>query len=792
MTDEPNENHSDAANEGNDDNSANAFEGGLACNGCRRRKLRCSREVPTCQQCRKISSDCVYETKRVKPGLKPGAVEMLQRRLDALEKVIEQQGARATQDGTNSYDTAKNSVSPPASTSPYEILSLFARELQRFNEMAATSPDHQVVIGPRDETPPNRRRRVDPGSAAGINGSRTQVGLEIPPMPIGEALEAAMCSYFSHIHPWIPIIHEGRLRRRLLRPADNERLRVVLYAIMFSASRFIEDVEIASAWTLPYEQQMNARDWIVAEAMKSPSVESLQALVIVAFNDIGNGEGSLAWSLVGSMTRTVEYLQLTVEIDGADRPSLIQPWVSLPPPQDWTEAEERRRVFWSVFNLDRFCSVSMGWNTSLTSDDVSRRLPCDGFTWRKEDPVNTPYFGIWDKAAGRIGNPIAFFPSHYQASSESDKHSPSGPGASPGAQLRGTDMSAVGAFAYSVEATESLSRVNAYFLQQKVNIQDNRDLSNWLTRFKELDLRLVHWKMFLPQKWKANMARQTSRMDPNLTLAHITHNTSIILLHQVMAFPSPEWSFKDRLPSLLSLETCQAAAVEIATITQNYLKNAPPTAPVSSQFAFGIYIGAKVLLLYWRHAAAQSSALHTLAPEFWSLVRSLDEMARRWTGPHRQDCERLNLAAKYSRKLTQFHNRCLGDASYALSVLQYTAEIDQTPSPGRPASDARYQAGVGAFATASAVRRESHPAQPRPDFGLGDTVPVLPPTQTAPVMGFTTGPTGLLQAQSPISATGSGELGAISQIFMDQQFMNMDRVISYDDGVFQTEYEGLW
>ncbi|PNH30987.1 hypothetical protein BJF96_g5740 [Verticillium dahliae] len=236
---------------------------------------------------------------------------------------------------------------------------------------------------------------------------------------------------------------------------------------MFSASRFIEDVEIASAWTLPYEQQMNARDWIVAEAMKSPSVESLQALVIVAFNDIGNGEGSLAWSLVGSMTRTVEYLQLTVEIDGADRPSLIQPWVSLPPPQDWTEAEERRRVFWSVFNLDRFCSVSMGWNTSLTSDDVSRRLPCDGFTWRKEDPVNTPYFGIWDKAAGRIGNPIAFFPSHYQASSESDKHSPSGPGASPGAQLRGTDMSAVGAFAYSVEATESLSRVNAYFLQQK-------------------------------------------------------------------------------------------------------------------------------------------------------------------------------------------------------------------------------------------------------------------------------------------------------------------------------------
>lgn len=33
---------------------------------------------------RRQGSDCVYETKRVKPGLKPGAVEMLQRRLGKL------------------------------------------------------------------------------------------------------------------------------------------------------------------------------------------------------------------------------------------------------------------------------------------------------------------------------------------------------------------------------------------------------------------------------------------------------------------------------------------------------------------------------------------------------------------------------------------------------------------------------------------------------------------------------------------------------------------------------------
>lgn len=53
------------------------------------------------------------------------------------------------------------------------------------------------------------------------------------------------------------------------------------------------------------------------------------------------------------------------------------------------------------------------------------------------------------------------------------------------------DMTTVGAFAYRIEATESLSRITTYFLQQNVSFNDRQELSDWLTRFKELDLRLV-------------------------------------------------------------------------------------------------------------------------------------------------------------------------------------------------------------------------------------------------------------------------------------------------------------
>lgn len=152
----------------------------------------------------------------------------------------------------------------------------------------------------------------------------------------------------------------------------------------------------------------------------------------------------------------------------------------------------------------------MGWNTSLTSDDVHRRLPCDGPLWRKQQPVVTPYFGIWDRSAGRIGNAITFIP-HYESPGQSNHTEPHNmpDTTSPGATnvIYSTDMTTVGAFAYCVEATESMSRVTSYFLQQKINLHDQSEISAWLTRFKELDLRLVHWKMLLPQKWKINMER---------------------------------------------------------------------------------------------------------------------------------------------------------------------------------------------------------------------------------------------------------------------------------------------
>lgn len=111
------------------------------------------------------------------------------------------------------------------------------------------------------------------------------------------------------------------------------------------------------------------------------------------------------------------------------------------------------------------------------------------------EPALTPYFGIWDRSTAKIGKSIAFLPTHYPSPNHAPMTSDSTKHTSPVNQahngLNMDNMSNVGAVGYYIESIESLSQITTYFLQTKVNFGNPKAVSEWLTRFKELDLRLV-------------------------------------------------------------------------------------------------------------------------------------------------------------------------------------------------------------------------------------------------------------------------------------------------------------
>ncbi|RGP78672.1 hypothetical protein FLONG3_3209 [Fusarium longipes] len=746
-------------------------------------------EVPSCQG----YSPCVYDAKKNKPGVKTGVIEGLSRRVvsEALENTV--------------YEGSHVNNAAPSADS-LQIIGSFSSLIQELRDLVSNAggalqlqavnhsstlpqratPGTASLSSPNDvQQHPRKRRRVDSCGNPNIELANQlgELGSTATQLPPPELLEEIINAYFILVQPWIPILHETRFRSRFYNHEQLPCLTILLHAIVVAAVRFVD----SDSNTLSEKE---------AESM---SVENLQALSIIAFTDMGNGDMSRAWPIIGSLTRTVEYLQLSVEFDDRQQGPLLQPLMSLPPSQNWTQDEERRRVFWSIFNLDRLCSVMTGWNTSLTSDDVRRRLPADGGLWHKEETVVTPYFGIWDRSAAKMGNSIVFLPAHYPSPEQVTEAPAETPSTNATTTKRNdtVDMTTVGAFAYCIEATESLSRVTTYFLQQKINFKDRQEVGNWLTRFKELDLRLVHWKMFLPQKWRdSNISRRPTiiNMDPNLTLAHITHNTSMILLHQQIAYPAPQWTSIVRMPSAHSAETCQIAAAETATITQKYLKYTPESSPVNSQFAFCVFVSARALLgrsiaflasqtpadeypVHWRYYKT------VLASEFWILVESLEDFAKRWAGPISRANSKASLAGRYGAQLRALHRKCTDNPGYSPDVVGYSTDSFVTQSSVQIPQSYEFNQCGGQVddtntARASQTPFDTHPPKPGLPFDPTHTqlaneqlsfLPQISPTNAG------------MEHNSP------DELSAISTVLMDQDFMQLDRVISFDDMMFTAQ-----
>jgi hypothetical protein len=531
------------------------------------------------------------------------------------------------------------------------------------------------------------------------------------------------------------------------------------------------------------------------------------------------------------LTRAIDYLQLTTEPSVSQVSSLMKPVSLVHPSTDCTQLEERRRLFWVVFLLDRFCSISTGWNTSLTADDVHRRLPADGGYFTREEPVTTPYFGIWNKTAARIGRSLANVPAQYNEDDPGEIPS----GASPSSANGFIDASKLGAFAYCVEATESLSQVTTFFLQQRINWQDKEHAINWLTRFKELDLRLVHWKIFLPSRWKdsdISPDRTIVNMDPNLTLAHITHNASMILLHHPIAFPPRGWKNYVALPRECSAQTCELAAIETSNITNKFLAHtAIPF--VNAQFAFCTFIAAKALL--FDHQAIRKP----LRPEFERLVHDLWDMCERWMGSdNAADSiqKRINQAGIYAQHLEYLRESCQQDIQFIFDLYDHSCRpIDSQKYPSRVDIATPLQQNIPNKRHATKhIRHNSMSSSrstrsPRRIHSISASIaPTLPPpaghtppdlrSQLAPAqfppfpspVSHQQTPTAFIpntqsfydidtSAATPIATTQTQKtynentqdqsLLTLSDAFLDAQFLDMDRVITFEDANFYIPWQ---
>uniref|UniRef100_A0A060SY22 ARAD1A13310p n=1 Tax=Blastobotrys adeninivorans TaxID=409370 RepID=A0A060SY22_BLAAD len=431
-----------------------------------------------------------------------------------------------------------------------------------------------------------KRRRVTPES------SRDDF---LPPPDI---LKQAVEVYFDQVHPWIPILHMPTFRA-----AISFAPSIVLHAIVAVTVKFLDlDLDEQAYY---YSE---CRKLVLLSCMDRFSIESLQASIILAFETIGCGTGPRSWSIVSSITRIADQLGLGCEEeDVEDKP--FNRISFLPPSTSSAEQEGRRRIFWAGFLMDRFCSVATGWNTSMSSSDIRRRLPMEGANYAQNDNRKSRYFNISETEIGSAN-----------------------------------DDDAMGGYSYLIEATECLSRVVTFLLHETHTVVNVDDLKVWINKVLKLNSMLVEWKASLPQKWKS--LRPTERgLDENLALAHVTHDTSVLLLHHNLAYPPPELVLLGKWKQ--SEQICLSTAIEIATITNQFLSRV--SIVVSPQFSFCAFIAGRTLLTN----QLQGNTSRQVDSNFALIVGCLREMAHRWMAKGK---EKNNLAAKFADRLEAAKN----------------------------------------------------------------------------------------------------------------------------------------
>lgn len=244
------------------------------------------------------------------------------------------------------------------------------------------------------------------------------------------------------------MLHERRFRARLEDKSDFQNITVLLHAIIAVTLKHVNAEEIGFGAQNVEDQIKISTDIVTVHAVENMTVESCQSLIMLCFERMGSGDWQKVWALLGALTRSVDYLQMTIEPEDRPVQPLLPPLIVLDEPKSHAEAEERKRVFWNAFLLDRLCSVTCGWSIEFTSDNVSRRLPCNGGIWRRSEESNTPYFGLWEKRQAKMGAPVAYLPTHRASPNEHGQVARS-PGSASALNIK-----QLGAVAYRIEATE--------------------------------------------------------------------------------------------------------------------------------------------------------------------------------------------------------------------------------------------------------------------------------------------------------------------------------------------------
>ncbi|KAK3938192.1 fungal-specific transcription factor [Diplogelasinospora grovesii] len=351
--------------------SENAWIRPVSCLRCRFRKSKCDRQKPQCSRCRAGSHECTYEPAR-KIKVNEAYLRDLESRAKAYEDLVGRarpvRGRNSVGENDEEFEDDHVLLGPFTQLSVDRASTIFKGPesadylLRNVQELSGIAGDD----GSLDLNP----NFYDPGA---LPSRRVLVKkhIQLPPLNIARRLFAAQYTYIGTIFAFTDANSFDRELLAAYRCPPNlsdkdaclayaKVLVILAFGQLYSLNQWIDHKGPPG-----FDYFAHALD-LLPDPHEEGSILCIETLALVGYFMQNMNRRDAAFLYIGMALRMAISLGLHQEVSSDQ---------SAVPGLDEAAREHRRRVWWSIYSLDRILTVKSGNPTTIHDEDIGVALP---------------------------------------------------------------------------------------------------------------------------------------------------------------------------------------------------------------------------------------------------------------------------------------------------------------------------------------------------------------------------------------------------------------------------------
>ncbi|KAF9935432.1 hypothetical protein FBU30_000030 [Linnemannia zychae] len=543
-----------------------------ACDPCRKKKIKCDGLKPSCANCAKLELQCTYLPSLKKRGPRQGYIELLEKRLDKMEKML-QHGPGAIDPDLLEPPSGHHS-SPNAEIKEGASSENKTCDSRYFGSTSVLSRYHDLQTAP----PPSVTHT---GVKRPLYGIRDEI-------PRKDILDHLINLYFDSVYYQFPIIHPGTFMKQY---KEGKVPPSLLNGICASVARFSNhpDVVTTPAFLAGEPFATNVRSAVI-DSIDIPTVSNVQALLFLSMYEYGAARGPRAWMYGGMAIRMA--LELGLNREDSSPVFYLK--------GDWVMRETRRRAFWACFIMDVLSSSSSGRPRMMDERDCEVLLPSEDNAWHEARPVVTEMLqedeeSISASSDGSTSSNASIDPSKNTLPGESPSDSENNNSRIDSESSQ--KVPTLSSFAYLIRILAVLGKVSQYVNRPRTkrSIPPNEPGSE----FSVINAALDAWLNSVPPRHSYSVENASRVKDKGegcmIVFMHVIYHTSVVLLHRpILAADKTSFPIDSNFVES-SVARCAEAASKVSEVL-DFVSNqsCPPRVFISSFFAYPVFTTATI------------------------------------------------------------------------------------------------------------------------------------------------------------------------------------------------------